>query len=112
MNYRQPYELLRGACEEIGRPFEQITLTTGLTISMPNDPSSFRPSYSHDFYPGQIFGNVGPNAEDVIREIELLVDHGVTHLPLSFDSREELERFVDEVVPHVRLEARPSSPIA
>ena len=104
MNYREPCELLRAACDEIGRPFDQITLTAGLTISMPNDPSTFRPSYTHDFYPGQVFGNVGPTAEDVIREIELLVDHGVKHLTLTFDSREELQRFVDEVVPRVRLE--------
>lgn len=104
MNYREPYERLRAACDEIGRPFDEITLTAGLTISMPNDLSTFRPSYTHDFYPGQTFGNVGPTAEDVIREIEVLVDHGVRHLVPAFDSREELERFVDEVVPRVRLE--------
>ena len=104
MNYREPYELLRAACDEIGRPFDEITLTAGLTISMPNDPSTFSPSYSHDFYPGQIFGIVGPRAEDVIREIEVLVDHGVRHLVLALGSREELKRFVDEVVPRVRLQ--------
>jgi alkanesulfonate monooxygenase SsuD/methylene tetrahydromethanopterin reductase-like flavin-dependent oxidoreductase (luciferase family) len=102
-NYREPCERLRAACEGIGRPFEELTLTATLTISMPDDPATFQPSYTHDFYPGQVFAQVGPTATEVIREMELLVDHGVHHLALAFDSREELRRFVDEVVPHVRL---------
>jgi alkanesulfonate monooxygenase SsuD/methylene tetrahydromethanopterin reductase-like flavin-dependent oxidoreductase (luciferase family) len=106
MNYREPYERLRAACEEIGRPFEEITLTAGLTISMPADPSTFEPTYEHEFYPGQVFGVVGPTPADVIREMELLVDHGVDHFTLVFDSRAELRRFVDEVVPQVRLQPR------
>jgi len=106
LSYREPFERLRAACDEIGRPFEEITLTASLAISMPDDPSSFIPTFSHDFYAGQLFGNVGPTAADVIREIELLVDHGVSHLQLSFDSTTELDRFVAEVVPHVRLEPR------
>jgi alkanesulfonate monooxygenase SsuD/methylene tetrahydromethanopterin reductase-like flavin-dependent oxidoreductase (luciferase family) len=106
MNYREPYERLRATCDEIGRPFEEITLTAGLSISMPSDPATFEPTYEHEFYPGQVFGVVGPTAADVIREIELLVDHGVQHLTLGFDSRDELKRFVDEVVPHVRLDPK------
>jgi alkanesulfonate monooxygenase SsuD/methylene tetrahydromethanopterin reductase-like flavin-dependent oxidoreductase (luciferase family) len=102
--YRVPYERLRDACVEIGRPFDEITLTASLTISFPEDPSTFVPSYSHDFYPDQVFGIVGPTAADAIREIELLVDHGVRHFPLVFDSVRELQLFVDDVVPHVRLE--------
>jgi alkanesulfonate monooxygenase SsuD/methylene tetrahydromethanopterin reductase-like flavin-dependent oxidoreductase (luciferase family) len=106
MNYREPYERLRAACAEIGRPFEEITLTAGLTISMPDDPSTFAPTYEHEFYPGQAFGVVGPTPQDVIREMELLVDHGVQHFTLPFDSRADLRRFVDEVIPHVRLQPR------
>ena len=101
--YRRPYELLKAACEEIGRPFEEITLTAGLPISMPDDPATFEPSYEHEFYPGQVFGIAGPTAAEVIREIETLVDVGVSHFQLSFDSPHELDRFVAEVVPHVRL---------
>jgi alkanesulfonate monooxygenase SsuD/methylene tetrahydromethanopterin reductase-like flavin-dependent oxidoreductase (luciferase family) len=104
--YRGPYEALRAACEEVGRPFDEITLTASLTVSLPDDPSTFEPSYGHDFYPGQVFGIVGPTPSDVIREIELLVDLGVRHFPLGFDSESELQRFIDEVVPHVRLEPR------
>jgi alkanesulfonate monooxygenase SsuD/methylene tetrahydromethanopterin reductase-like flavin-dependent oxidoreductase (luciferase family) len=102
--YRGPYELLRAACEEVGRPFEEITLTATLSVSLPDDPSAFSQSYEHEFYPGQVFGIVGPTAADVIREIELLVDLGVSHIPLAFDNTRELGRFIDEVVPHVRLE--------
>jgi alkanesulfonate monooxygenase SsuD/methylene tetrahydromethanopterin reductase-like flavin-dependent oxidoreductase (luciferase family) len=104
--YREPYEALRAACQEIGRPFEAITLTAGLTISLPDDPSDFKPTYTHEFYPGQVFGVLGPTPADVIREVEVLVDVGVEHFPLAFDSVAELRRFVDEVVPHVRLDPR------
>lgn len=106
--YREPYERLRAECEAIGRPFEEITLTATLAISLPDDESSFEPSYSHEFYPGQVFGIAGPTPTDVIREIERLVDVGVKHLPLSFDDVAGLQRFIDEVVPNVRLE--PSVP--
>jgi alkanesulfonate monooxygenase SsuD/methylene tetrahydromethanopterin reductase-like flavin-dependent oxidoreductase (luciferase family) len=105
--YRQPYELLRSACEEIGRPFDEITLTASLSISMPADPSTFEPNYEHAFYPGQLFWNVGPTPADVIHEIEQLVDAGVSHFPLGFDDLYGLRRFIDEVVPHVRLEPKP-----
>jgi alkanesulfonate monooxygenase SsuD/methylene tetrahydromethanopterin reductase-like flavin-dependent oxidoreductase (luciferase family) len=103
LSYRGPYELLRAECAAIGRPFEEITLTASLAVSLPEDPAAFEATYEHDFYPGQIFGSVGPTAGDVIREIERLVDVGVSHFPLAFDDEAGLRRFVDEVVPQVRL---------
>jgi alkanesulfonate monooxygenase SsuD/methylene tetrahydromethanopterin reductase-like flavin-dependent oxidoreductase (luciferase family) len=106
VSYREPFERLGAACEEIGRPFDEITLTAGLSISMPDDPATFAATYTHDFYPGQVFANVGPTPAEVIREIEILVDHGVRHIQLDVSSPAELRRFVDEVVPHVRLEPR------
>jgi alkanesulfonate monooxygenase SsuD/methylene tetrahydromethanopterin reductase-like flavin-dependent oxidoreductase (luciferase family) len=109
-SYRQPYERLAAACAEIGRSLEELTLAANLAISMPDDPSAFETSYTHDFYPGQVFANVGPTADEVIREIELLVDHGVSHVQLDFANRAELGRFVAEVVPHVRLEPRSAAP--
>jgi alkanesulfonate monooxygenase SsuD/methylene tetrahydromethanopterin reductase-like flavin-dependent oxidoreductase (luciferase family) len=104
LSYRGPYERLRAECEAIGRPFEEITLASELSISMPDDPSSFQSTFTHEFYAGQVFGAVGPTAADVIREIERLVDVGVKHFALNFDEVAELRRFVDEVVPNVRLE--------
>jgi alkanesulfonate monooxygenase SsuD/methylene tetrahydromethanopterin reductase-like flavin-dependent oxidoreductase (luciferase family) len=108
-SYREPYERLAAACAEIGRPLGELTLAASLAISMPEDPAGFEASYTHDFYPGQVFANVGPTAIEVIREIELLVDHGVSHIQLDFANRTELGRFVTEVVPHVRLEPRSSA---
>lgn len=107
--YREPYERLRAECEAIGRPFEEITLTSTLAISLPDDPATFESSYGHEFYPGQVFGIAGPTPADVIREIELLVDVGVKHLPLAFENMAELERFIETVVPNVRLEPTTSS---
>jgi alkanesulfonate monooxygenase SsuD/methylene tetrahydromethanopterin reductase-like flavin-dependent oxidoreductase (luciferase family) len=104
--YRAPYERLRSECEAIGRPFEQITLVSELSLSLPADPSTFESSYEHSFYPGQVFGVAGPTPTDVIREIELLVDAGVKHIALNFESIAELRRFVAEVLPSVRLEPK------
>lgn len=104
--YRKPYEILRGLCAEIGRPFEEIKLTAGLTVSLPDDVSTFQPSYEHSFYPGQGFTVLGPTATDAIREIERLVDVGVSHFQPIFEDLTTMRRFIDEVVPVVRLERR------
>jgi alkanesulfonate monooxygenase SsuD/methylene tetrahydromethanopterin reductase-like flavin-dependent oxidoreductase (luciferase family) len=97
--YRRPYELLRQRCEEIGRPFEEITLTAGLTVSFPGDPTTFESSYEHRFYPGQVFGILGPTPDDAIGEIQRLVDVGVRHFLPAFSDMATLRLFVDEVVP-------------
>jgi hypothetical protein len=67
--YRRPYDILRGHCEEIGRPFEELTLTAGLAVWFPDDPADFERTYEHSFYPGQTFDVIGPTHEDAIREI-------------------------------------------
>jgi alkanesulfonate monooxygenase SsuD/methylene tetrahydromethanopterin reductase-like flavin-dependent oxidoreductase (luciferase family) len=105
--YRVPYERLRAECEAIGRPFEEITLVSELSVSMPADPTAFVGTSEHAFYPGQVFGIAGPTPADVIREIEQLVDVGVQHLAINFVDLAELHRFIEEVVPHVRLEPKP-----
>ena len=109
-NFREPYELLRQECEAIGRPFEEITLVTELTVSLPDDPSTFVAGYEHSFDPGQVFTVAGPSPADVIREIEQLVDVGVSHIALNFDDLAGIRRFVDEVVPVVRLAPAQSVP--
>jgi alkanesulfonate monooxygenase SsuD/methylene tetrahydromethanopterin reductase-like flavin-dependent oxidoreductase (luciferase family) len=103
--YRVPYERLRQHCDAIGRDFTEIVLTAGLTIEIPDDPSTFEPSYTHEFYPGQVFPIVGPTPTDVAREIERLVDVGVKHLALAFiGGTRTRERFIAEVLPNVRLD--------
>ena len=101
--YRKPYETLRAECERIGRPFEEITLTAGLTVWMPDDPAVFEPTYAHSFYPGQVFPILGPTPIDVIREIERLVDVGVAHFQVASEDEHTLRRFIEDVVPNVRL---------
>jgi len=101
VTYRQPYEQLRRHCEEVGRPFEEITLTAGLPVWLPEDPSAFTTSYEHDYYPGQVFGVLGPTPADAIREIDTLVEVGVSHFQVVFEDMATLRRFVDEVIPNL-----------
>ena len=97
--YRPPYELLRQYCTELGRPFEQVGLTCGLSVSLPEDAASFVPTYTHSFYPGQEFPILGPTPADVVREIERLVEMGVTHFQIAVEDMLTLRRFCEEVVP-------------
>lgn len=101
--YREPYERLRQLCAEIGRPFEEITLVSELALWLPEDPATFEAGYEHPFYPGQVFKAVGPTPAEAIRDIEQLVDVGVQHFALNFEDMATLRRFVDEVIPNVRL---------
>jgi alkanesulfonate monooxygenase SsuD/methylene tetrahydromethanopterin reductase-like flavin-dependent oxidoreductase (luciferase family) len=108
--YREPYELLRRHCETIGRPFEEIVLTASVEVSLPEDPATFVATYNRrysSFYGGGVFTVLGPTPADVIREIERLVDIGVSHFMIDCDDMLTFRRFVDEVVPAVRLERRP-----
>jgi alkanesulfonate monooxygenase SsuD/methylene tetrahydromethanopterin reductase-like flavin-dependent oxidoreductase (luciferase family) len=102
--YRIAYERLQAACAEVGRPFGEITRVCELAVSMPADATRFQSSYENSAYPGQVFGIAGPTPADVVREIETLVDHGVSHIAINVDTIDELRRFVDEVVPNMRLE--------
>lgn len=104
--YRKPYETLRQHCESIGRPFEEIVLTAGIDVSLPDDPSAFVPTYEHRFYPGSTFYRFGPTPADVIREVERLVDVGVSHFQVSLDDMTTYRHFIEEVVPTIRLERR------
>jgi alkanesulfonate monooxygenase SsuD/methylene tetrahydromethanopterin reductase-like flavin-dependent oxidoreductase (luciferase family) len=105
--YRRPYELLRQCCEEIGRPFDEISLTAGVPVWFPEDPSTFESTYEHRFYPGQIFGILGPSPSDAVREIDLLIERGVRHFQVAFEDMATLRRFVDEVLPAVRAASAP-----
>jgi alkanesulfonate monooxygenase SsuD/methylene tetrahydromethanopterin reductase-like flavin-dependent oxidoreductase (luciferase family) len=101
VTYRRPYEILRAHCEEIGRPFEEVTLTAGLPVWLPDDPSDFEPMYEHSYYPGQVFGVLGPTPEDAVREINTLIEVGVSHFQVVFEDMATLRRFVDDVLPAV-----------
>jgi alkanesulfonate monooxygenase SsuD/methylene tetrahydromethanopterin reductase-like flavin-dependent oxidoreductase (luciferase family) len=97
--YRRPYEILRSHCEDIGRPFDEITLTAGLYVSFPEDVSRFESTFEHPFYPGQTFDVIGPTPDDAIREVRRLLDVGVAHFQPAFEDMATLRRFVDDVLP-------------
>ena len=101
-NFRQPYEILKAECLAIGRPVEGIVLTAGVEVSLPTDPSTFESEYEHSFYPGQAFHVLGPTPANVIRELERLIDAGVSHFQVSFEDLSTFHRFLEEVVPPMR----------
>jgi alkanesulfonate monooxygenase SsuD/methylene tetrahydromethanopterin reductase-like flavin-dependent oxidoreductase (luciferase family) len=107
VSYRRPMEILRAECEAIGRPFDSITRVAELAVALPVDAAEFRRTYEHVAYPGQTFAVSGPTSDVVIRDIEDLVDAGVSHIALTIDSEAELDRFVAEVLPQVRLGRNP-----
>ena len=102
--YRAPYETLRRHCEAIGRRFEDIALTAGLAVNLPDEAAAFVGRYTHRFYGDTQFHVLGPTPADAIREIERLVDVGVRHFQVAFEDMTTLHRFVREVVPAVRLQ--------
>jgi alkanesulfonate monooxygenase SsuD/methylene tetrahydromethanopterin reductase-like flavin-dependent oxidoreductase (luciferase family) len=97
--YRKPYEILHSHCEEIGRPIEDITLTAGMYVWLPQDQSEFEATFEHPFYPGQTFDVIGPTTDDAIREIRKLIAVGVAHFQPAFEDMATMQRFVDEVLP-------------
>jgi hypothetical protein len=101
--YRRPHEILRGHCVEIGRPFDEITLTAGLGVWFPDDPGDFEGTYEHSFYRDQTFDGLGPTPEDAVREIRKLIDVGVSHFQPAFEDSATLRRFIDEVLPALHL---------
>jgi len=101
--YQGPYETLKAHCEAIGRPFDEITLTAGIDVSMPDDASAFEATYVHPFYPDALFHPFGPTPADVVREMQTMVDHGVSHFQINFDTMGTYQRFIDEVLPDLKL---------
>jgi alkanesulfonate monooxygenase SsuD/methylene tetrahydromethanopterin reductase-like flavin-dependent oxidoreductase (luciferase family) len=102
--YREPFETLRRNCDEIGRPFNEIALTAGFEVSLPDDPKAYAGEVDSGYYDYKSYP-LGPTPQDAIREIERLVDVGVRHFQLYFDGLPTLRRFIDEVEPAVRLKA-------
>src|SRR5262249_35458813 len=101
-NFREPYEVLAAHCAEIGRPVDEITLTAGVAVHIPDDHSTFEATYQHSFYAGYVFHVLGPTPEDVIRELDVLIDHGVVHSQATCEDMRTCERFMDEVIPAMR----------
>ncbi len=101
-NFREPYEVLAAHCADIGRPVHDIVLTACVDISIPDDPAQFEASYEHRFYPGKPFHVLGPTPDDVVRELDRLIEHGVVHFQATFEDMRTFDRFIGEVIPAMR----------
>ena len=99
--YSQPHEVLRQHCAEMGRPFDEIKLTAEATIWFPEKREEFQPTFDHSYYPGEEFRYIGPTAEEAVRDLQEMIDHGVSHFQLFADAR-ELRIFADQVIPFLR----------
>ncbi len=109
--YRVPYERLVAACAEIGRDLSAIRLSTACEAYFPEHPADFPEaapvaiSVAQD--PSGSFADemdwvVGPTPEDAIRQLQPLVDLGVTLVTTYFHDRRSLDLFGREVVPAFR----------
>lgn len=97
--YRRPLETLQQHCKDIGRPIEDVTLTAGVPVAMPENPDSFEASYTHAYYPGAVFPVLGPTPDNVISELNALIDAGVSHFQVGFEDLHTLHRFTKDVMP-------------
>jgi Coenzyme F420-dependent N5,N10-methylene tetrahydromethanopterin reductase and related flavin-dependent oxidoreductases len=109
--YRVPYDLLVAACADIGRDLSSIRLSTFGEAFFPADPADVPaptptaisaaqdPSGS---YAAVIDWVMGPTPEDAIRQLEPLIDLGVTLVTVYFHDRRTLDLFAREVIPAFR----------
>jgi alkanesulfonate monooxygenase SsuD/methylene tetrahydromethanopterin reductase-like flavin-dependent oxidoreductase (luciferase family) len=106
--FRVPYDLLVAACAELGRDLSSVRLSTSCEAYFPADPADFPeptraqitaaqdPSGS---YADEIDWVVGPTPEDAIRQLQPLIDLGVTLVTVYVHDRRTLDRFAEEVIP-------------
>jgi alkanesulfonate monooxygenase SsuD/methylene tetrahydromethanopterin reductase-like flavin-dependent oxidoreductase (luciferase family) len=106
--YRPPYDLLVANCAELGRPLSEVRLSTSGEVYLPADSAAF-PAPSSSFidaaqdpsgaYAGELDWVLGPTPEDAARQLQPMIDLGVTHFTMYFWDRASLRRFVEEVMP-------------
>lgn len=109
--YRVPYDLLVAACADVGRDLSSVRLSTFGEAYFPADPAEFPiptptaisaaqdPSGS---YADEIDWVMGPTPEDAIRQLQPLIDLGVTLVTVYFHDRRTLDLFAREVIPAFR----------
>ena len=107
-NYRVPYDLLDAACVDVGRDLSSIRLSTFGEAYFPADPADFPDptpvaiSVSQDpsgSYAGELDWVMGPTADDAIRQLQPLIDLGVTLVTVYVHDRRTLDLFAREVIP-------------
>jgi alkanesulfonate monooxygenase SsuD/methylene tetrahydromethanopterin reductase-like flavin-dependent oxidoreductase (luciferase family) len=109
--YRVPYDHLVAACAEYGRDLSSIRLSAGAEAYFPADPDDFPEPTVAAISPAQdpsgafadeIDWVMGPTTDDAIRELQPLIDLGVTLVTVYFHDRRSLELFARDVIPAFR----------
>jgi alkanesulfonate monooxygenase SsuD/methylene tetrahydromethanopterin reductase-like flavin-dependent oxidoreductase (luciferase family) len=110
--YRVPYDRLVAACADIGRDLSSIRLSAAGEAWFPADPADFRPEPTmaaitpaqdpSGSFADEIDWVMGPTPDDAIRQLEPLIDLGVTLVTVYFHDRRTLDLFAREVVPAFR----------
>ena len=106
--YRVPYDLLVGACADVGRNLASVRLSTAGEAYFPVDPATFPAptpvaiSAAQDpsgTYADELDWVLGPTPEDAIAQLRPLIDLGVTHVTVYFHDRRSVDTFAREVIP-------------
>lgn len=109
--YRVPYDRLVAACAEFGRDLSSIRLSTAGEVYFPSDPADFpEPTMSitdpaqdpSGSFAEEFDWVMGPTPEDAIRDLQPLIDLGVTLVTVYFHDRRSLDIFAREVIPAFR----------
>ncbi len=115
--YRVPYDRLLAACAEHGRDPSSVRLSTHCEAYFPADavdfPAPTRATITAAQDPSGSFADeidwvVGPTPEDAIRQLQPLIDLGVTLVTVYFHDRATLDRFAQEVIPAFGNGSKPS----
>ncbi len=91
-DYARKLEVLRSHCTALGRDPSTIKLTYYGIISLPQNPAQITQSSLHI---------IGGTPERAIKELTDFANLGVSHIMLRFSDIESLERFNNEVLPHL-----------
>jgi hypothetical protein len=96
------------ACRELGRDLSSVRLSTHCEAYFPAHPADFpeptRAQITAAQDPSGSFADeidwvVGPTPDDAIRQLQPLIDLGVTLVTVYVHDRRTLERFAQEVIP-------------
>ncbi len=109
--FRVPYDLLVKACGDIGRDLSAVRLSTAGEAYFPSHPADFpQPTMSitdpaqdpSGSFAEEFDWVMGPTPDDAIRDLQPLVDLGVTLVTVYFHDRRSLDLFAREVIPAFR----------
>lgn len=105
-NYARKLSILRRHCDVIGRDYERIRKSwlCEMVAVAPTEAEARRLAENSPFYRGPDIGLIG-TPEQIIEQLWRWVAIGVTHFQLrfvDFPRSDGIQRFMDEVMPHVR----------